>query len=164
MKVENLKDLYVSQIEDIYYAEKQITKALPKMAKKATNQKLADGFLKHLEETKGQIERLEQVFASLSMKPKAEKCEAITGIIKEAEEMMSESKTSEVLDAAMIFAAQKVEHYEMATYGTLAEYARTLGFKDQEKLLRATLKEETACNDTLTQLAEGNVNDMAKAA
>ncbi len=164
MKVENLKDLYVAQIEDIYYAEKQITKALPKMAKKATNPELQAGFLKHLQETEGQIARLEEVFASLGIKPKAEKCEAITGIIKEAEEMMEESKTSEVLDAAMIAAAQKVEHYEMATYGTLAEYARTLGFKDQEKLLRATLKEEEACDQTLTQLAETNVNEMAKAA
>lgn len=164
MNVENLKDLYIAQLEDILYAEQQITKALPKMAKKATNPDLRAGFEKHLEETKGQIDRLNQVFESLGMKPKAEKCEAITGIIKEAEEMMSESKTSEVLDAALIAAAQKVEHYEMATYGTLAEYARSLGFKDQTRLLKETLAEEEACDADLTTLAEGNINEMAKAA
>ncbi len=163
MKIKSLQDLYVDLIKDIYYAEKKITKVLPKMAKAAVSPDVKAGFLKHLEETKGQIVRLEQVFASLGQTPKAKKCAAMEGLAEEGEEIM-ESCTADVMDAGLIVAAQKVEHYEIGSYGTLVEYARLLGFPDQQKLLQATLDEEKNCDKQLTMAAENNANAVAKAA
>jgi len=157
MAMHSLEDLYLDLVKDIYWAEKKITTILPKMAKAATNPKLKDGFKQHLEETKGQIERLEKVFASLHKAARGKKCEAMDGLAKEGAQIMEEAGP-EVMDAALIVAAQKVEHYEIGSYGTLIEYARMLGYSDQQKLLQETLDEEKACDKKLTSLAEGGIN------
>ena len=164
MAIKSLKDLYVDMLMDSYDSEKQISKALPKMAKAAEEPKLKQAFETHLEETKTQIERLEQVFESLGMKPKGKTCEATKGLVEEATELMDEDVEEGVLDAGLIACAQKVEHYEIASYGTLAEFAGTLGFKDQQKLLRTTLEEEKSTDKKLTSLAETQSNVLAKAA
>jgi ferritin-like metal-binding protein YciE len=165
-KSKTMKDLYVELLEDSYDSEHQITKALPKMAKAAASPKLKQAFETHLTETEGQIEKLDQVFKSLDMKPKRKTCEATKGLVEEGAEMIGEKDEMEdgVLDAGLIACAQKVEHYEIASYGTLCELARVLGFKDQQKLLADILKEEKATDMKLTQLAESSVNITAKAA
>ena len=165
-KSKSMRDLYVELLEDSYDSENQITKALPKLAKAATSPELKKAFERHLEETKGQIEKLNQVFASLDMKPKRKTCEATKGLIEEGDEMIEEKDELEegVLDAGLIACGQKVEHYEIASYGTLCEFARILGFKDQQKLLAAILKEEKAADEKLTQIAQSSVNSMARAA
>lgn len=158
----NLEELFQAQLKDIYYAENKILKALPKMAKKASDPKVEAAFKKHEAETVTQVEKLERVMTALGMKVKGEKCEAIEGILKEAEEMMKEAGTDAVRDAAMVAAAQKVEHYEMATYGTLVCYATSLGHKAEAKLLQSILDQERKTDEALTALAEGGINDMAE--
>lgn len=164
MKAESLTELYHAQLQDILSAEKQLVAALPKMAEAATNPKVKAGFEKHLEETKGQVERLKQVFESLGKAARAHTCEAMKGLVKEGEEVIEAKMTPEVRDAGLICAAQKVEHYEIASYGTLIEYARILGFKDQMQLLQETLAEEKNCDKQLTIAAETSINELAKAA
>jgi ferritin-like metal-binding protein YciE len=161
MKIENLSDLFLHTLKDIYYAEKQIVKALPKMSKAADAKELARAFDAHLEETKGQIVRLEEVFKLLGKKAEGEKCPAIEGILKEGDELMSEIKDPDTRDAAMIAAAQAVEHYEITRYGTLVSWAELLNLPDAGKLLAATLKEEHAADSKLNKLAEGKLNKQA---
>ncbi len=159
--IKTLDDLFVHQLQDVYYAEKQITKALPDMIKKATSPDLKAGFEKHLSETENQIKRLEQVFAMHGAKAKTVQCPAIDGIIKEANEVAGEVDDPRVLDAALIAAAQAVEHYEIARYGTMIAWAKELGRADCAAVLAETLKEEEATDKKLTQLAEGGVNLQA---
>jgi len=154
MKLETLKDLYITELKDLYSAEKQIIKALPKMAKAASSPKLADGFKKHLEETKVQAERLEQILTALGESTRGPKCKGMEGVLKEGAEIIEEDGEDEVKDAGLITAAQRVEHYEMAGYGTARTYARLLGEKNGEKLLQKTLDEEAATDKKLTTLAE----------
>ena len=160
-KVKSLDDLFVNLLKDIYYAEKQILKALPKMAKSADSAELEEAFLHHLEETKGQVERLEQVFALCELKPVGKTCPAIKGILEEGQEMMKEAETPDVLDAGMIADAQAVEHYEIARYGTLIAWANQLGMRDAAALLQETLDQEYTADRTLSELAEGRLNREA---
>jgi ferritin-like metal-binding protein YciE len=157
----DLRKLLEDQPADIYYAEKKLTKAIPKMAKAAQDEELVEGFEGHAKETEGHVERCEQAFDLLGKPAKAKKCEAIEGLIAEAEELMKEYKGSPALDAALVDAAQKVEHYEIATYGSLIAWARLLGEEDVANLLEETLGEEKECNDKLTELAESGVNAEA---
>jgi len=157
-----LDDLFLDTLKDIYYAEKQIVKNLPKMAKAATAPELKAGFEKHLEETEGHVERLEQVFEIIGETARGKTCDAILGIIQEGKDIMDEFKGTVALDAGLISSAQAVEHYEMARYGTLRTWAAQLGRKDVVALLEATLSEEKATDEKLTELAEGG--DNAKAA
>lgn len=159
--IESFDDLFVHQMRDIYYAEKQILKALPKMIDKATSPKLRSAFEHHLQETKTHVDRLEKVFKMHGAEPKAVDCPAIDGIIKEANEVAGEVKHTEVLDAALIAAAQAVEHYETTRYGTLVAWARQLGRPDCADVLAETLKEEEAADRKLTEIAEGGVNRKA---
>jgi len=152
-----LKDLFIEEIKDLYHAEKQLTKALPQMAKKATSEELKEAFEKHLKETENQITRLEQVFEELDMAPRGKKCEGMEGIIEEGKDMMEELDKSDTLDAALIAAAQKVEHYEIASYGTVRTYAKQLNFPKAAELLQETLEEESAANEKLNELAM-NIN------
>ncbi|TDH27238.1 ferritin-like domain-containing protein [Segetibacter sp. 3557_3] len=157
-----LKEFFVEELQDIYYAEKQIAKTLPKMKKAATSEQLKQAFEEHLTMTQQQIERLEQVFQSLGEKAKAKTCEAIEGIIKEGEGIISDTdKNTATRDVGLIFAAQKVEHYEIATYGGLATLAETLGLSDVATLLHTTLEEEKQTDVLLTTIAENNINYQA---
>jgi ferritin-like metal-binding protein YciE len=151
--IRTMEDLFLHQLQDIYYAEQQITKALPKMIEKATNRDLVAGFKTHLEETRRQIERLDKVFEKLGKKPSATPCPAIDGIIKEADEVAGEVTDKAVLDAALITGAQAVEHYEMCRYGTLIAWAQRLGHEDVVRFLTTNLNEETATNSKLNTLA-----------
>jgi ferritin-like metal-binding protein YciE len=161
MKIENLSDLFLHTVKDIYFAERQIVKALPKMVKAADSKDLAKAFEGHLEETKEQVTRLEQVFKILGKKPEGEECPAIEGILEEAQDLMDEIKDPDTRDAAMIAAAQAVEHYEITRYGTLVAWGELLGLKDAVKLLSATLKEEHNADSKLTKLAESKLNKQA---
>src|ERR1700759_245681 len=152
--IKTMNDLFLHQLQDIYYAEKQLVKALPKMAQKATDPQLKQGFLTHLEETKGHVERLEQVFKMHGAQVKAVDCPAIDGIIEEADEVSGEVPDKEVLDAAIVNAAQAAEHYEMTRYGTLVAWAKQLGRNDSASVLQKTLDEERAVDKKLTTLAE----------
>ena len=156
-------DLFLHQLQDVYYAENQITKALPKMAEKATAPGLRQGFETHLRETEGQIARLEQIFDLLGEKAKAVTCPAIDGIIKEANEVAGEIEDKAVLDAALIASAQAVEHYEIARYGTLIAWANQLGRGEIAAILKETLDEEYATDDKLTAMATSTVNAKAEA-
>jgi ferritin-like metal-binding protein YciE len=158
MEMESLKELYVEELKDLYSAEKQLVKALPRMAKNATNPELQQAFTQHLEETEGHIERLEQIFEMLGERAGGKKCKGMEGLIEEAKELLEEDATEEVLDAGLISKAQHVEHYEMAGYGTVRTYARQLGLEDQAELLQQTLDEEGNANELLTQIAESSVN------
>lgn len=158
MKLESLRDLLIEQLQDLYDAENRITKALPKMAKAATSPELKEAFGKHLNETEGQIGRLEQAFEALGQKAKKKTCQAIKGLIEEGEETIKEDAEPEVKDAALIAAAQRVEHYEMAGYGTVCAYAKLLKETAVLKLLQATLAEEKATDQALTELAESTIN------
>jgi ferritin-like metal-binding protein YciE len=153
-----MNDLFVHQLQDIYYAEKQLVKALPKMAEKATDQQLKQGFLTHLDETKTQVQRLEQVFQMHGAEVKAIDCPAIDGIIKEADKIAGEVADKSVLDAALIDAAQAAEHYEIARYGSLIAWAKQLGRNDCAGVLQKTLEEEKATDKKLTTLAESKIN------
>src|SRR5207302_750161 len=153
-KEKELKDLFLDTLKDIYFVEKKILSSLPKMAKAAQSGKLRAAFEKHQVETEGQIDRLEQVFASIDESPKGKACDAILGILDEGKEVMSEYKGTRALDAGLLAAAQAVEHYEISRYATLKCWADELGYKDAVKLLDATLKEEKNTDSTLTQIAE----------
>jgi ferritin-like metal-binding protein YciE len=159
--IKTLDDLFVHMLQDIYYAEQQITKALPKMIAKVTNPELKRAFESHLSETKNQVTRVERVFQMHGQPAKAVTCPAIDGIIEEANEILGDAKDSEVLDAAAAAAAQAVEHYEIARYGTLIAWARELGRDDCASVLEQTLSEEKAADLKLTEVAEGRLNRMA---
>lgn len=161
MKLESLHDLFVSELKDLYSAENQLLKALPKMAKAATADELAQAFEDHLEETETQIERLEKVFKELGVSPKGKKCKAMEGLIEEGKELMEEEAEPAVLDAALIAAAQRVEHYEIAGYGCVRTFARALGYDKAAGLLQETLDEEGAADQKLTKIAESVVNAEA---
>ncbi|KEC72195.1 UNVERIFIED_ORG: ferritin-like metal-binding protein YciE [Rhizobium esperanzae] len=163
-KEKTLEDLFYDTLKDIYFAERQILRALPKMARAAQSSELKAGFQKHLEETEGQVERLQQVFEKIGKRAQGKTCEAIQGIIAESEDIMEEFKGTPALDAGLISAAQAVEHYEIARYGTLKTWAAMLGLKDVVSLLDQTLQEETATDKTLSQLATTAANQKAKAA
>ncbi|KAA0687988.1 ferritin-like domain-containing protein [Neorhizobium sp. P12A] len=158
-----LNDLFLDTLKDIYFAEKQILKALPKMARAAQSEESKAGFLQHRDETEGQIERLEQVFEILGKAVRGKTCEAIGGILAEGEEIMEEYKGSTALDAGLISSAQAVEHYEIARYGILIAWANQLGLADAVPLLQATLAEEVATDKKLTQLAHASANPKGKA-
>lgn len=163
MKLSSLQDLFLHTLQDVYYAEKHILKALPGMAKKAEDTALRDAFTVHEAETKTQIERLETVFEMLGETAKGVKCHAIEGILKEATEIMDDCDDPDALDAGMIAAAQAVEHYEFTRYGTLASWARTLGHTDAIALLEASRDEEIGADVKLTKLAEACLNRQATA-
>lgn len=159
--IKSLDDLFVHTLRDIYYAEKQIEKALPKMIDKATNPALKAGFEKHLQETKGHIERVEQVFEMHDVKAKAVNCPAIDGILEEADEVTGDVDDKQVLDAALIASAQAVEHYEITRYGTLIAWAKELGRSDCVAVLEQNLQEEKATDKKLTEMAESRINLQA---
>src|SRR5689334_24992755 len=161
MPEKDLNELFLDTLKDIYYAEKQILKALPKMAKAAQSEKLARAFEKHQDETEGQIERLDQIFELLGKPARGKKCDAIEGILDEGKEIMSEYKGTPALDAGLLAAAQAVEHYEISRYGTLKTWAGKLGHKDAVKLLDETLAEEKKTDDALSKLAVSAVNAEA---
>lgn len=154
----NLQELLVEEMRDIYNAEGQLLKALPKMAKAAQSERLKEAFERHLEETEQQIERLERAFESLGEPVKGKKCAAMEGLLTEGKEIMDEHKESPLLDAALICAAQKVEHYEIASYGTLCTWAELLGLDEVADLLKETLDEEKTTDETLTEIAESEIN------
>ena len=159
-----LDDLFHDTLKDIYFAEKKILVTLPKMAKAAQSEDLKAAFEKHLTETEGQIERLEQVFAVIEKKPQAKTCAAIVGITDEGAEIMEEYKGSPALDAGLLAAAQAVEHYEISRYGTLIAWAEELGLDDAVSLLEETLEEEEATDEALTEIAKTAINQQAEAA
>ena len=163
MAIENLHGLFVHTLQDVYFAEQTIVKKLPKMAEKASSQQLRMSFETHLAETREHVKRLEQIFANLGEKAKAEECPAIEGITEEAEELIKEIKDPETRDAAMLASAQAVEHYEIARYGTLVAWAEEMGHTDVIPLLRKTLDEEKATDAKLSQLAESRLNKKAAA-
>jgi ferritin-like metal-binding protein YciE len=160
----NLNDLFEDMLKDIYYAENKILKALPKMAKAAHSDELRAAFQKHLKETEGQVSRLEKVFKLVDATPRGKKCEAIEGLLEEGAEIMKEFKGAPALDAGLVSAAQAVEHYEIARYGTLKRWAEQLGFNETIGLLDATLSEEKNTDEALTELAETMINERAEAA
>jgi ferritin-like metal-binding protein YciE len=159
--IKTMDDLFLHTLQDIYYAENQIVKALPKMIDKASDSTLRQAFETHLGETKTQITRLETAFRSLGKEPKGATCPAIKGIIEEAEELMSDCDDAAVRDAAMLAAAQAVEHYEMTRYGTLISWAKQLGKPEVAKALEPTLAEEKATDEKLTKIGEGQINRKA---
>jgi ferritin-like metal-binding protein YciE len=163
MAVKTMEDLFIETTKDIYYAEKQILKALPGMVKKAGSEKLKDALESHRQETEGQIDRLDQVFKLFDVAPRGKKCDAIEGIIAEAKEHMEDIDDKQILDAGMIGSAQTVEHYEIARYGTLIAWAKQLGRDDAIKLLKANLEEEKKADRLLTEIAEAAVNQRAAA-
>ncbi len=162
MKLQSLRDLLVDQLKDLYSAENQIIKALPKMARTAANQDLANGFEEHLEQTREHARRLEQICEQLNVTPKGKKCTAIEGLIEEGKELMSQDAEPVVMDAGLIAAGQKVEHYEMAGYGCVRTWAEQLGLHDVAGTLQQTLDEEKATDEKLTHLAEDMVNQQAE--
>jgi ferritin-like metal-binding protein YciE len=161
MKLDTLQKLYTDELRDLYNAENQLLKALPKMAKAASSQELKDAFKKHLEQTKTHVERLEQVFDELDEKPKGKTCRAMKGLIEEGSEILREDGEESVLDAGIIVAAQKVEHYEIAGYGSVRTFAHLLGKDKSAQLLQTTLDEESETNEHLNRLAESVVNPEA---
>jgi ferritin-like metal-binding protein YciE len=158
MQMENLEDLMKEDLKDLLHAENQVAKALPKMIKSASNPQLQEAFQLHLEETKGHVERVQQVMELMGMPVKTKPCKAMQGIIEEGKEVMSEDAEDDVMDAALIGAAQKVEHYEIASYGTLCTYAELLGLQDAKKLLGQNLEEEKRTDQKLSELAESVIN------
>ena len=161
MKLNTLEQLYISELRDLYSAENQLLKALPKMAKGATSPELKDAFEKHLEQTKGHVERLEELFQQLDESPKGKTCHGMKGLIEEGSEILKEDGEGSVLDAGIIVAAQKVEHYEIASYGSVRTFANLLGKNEEAKLLQSTLDEEAETNEILNRLAESVVNPEA---
>lgn len=158
MRSSQLMQLFEDQLKDIYWAEKALTKAIPKMIKNATSEELVEALTSHLAETEEQVSRVEQMFELLGKKAVAVKCEAMTGLIKEAEKMMEECEEGAMCDAGIIFAGQKIEHYEIASYGTLRQFAETLGLTEVATLLETTLDEEKAADKKLTEVAVSAVN------
>src|SRR5262245_6177825 len=153
MKLQNLRDLYLEQLEDIYDAERQLVKALPKMAKAAESSRLKDAFTNHLKQTELHVSRLEEVFGYLNAKPRGKTCKAMKGLIEEGEDLMKEDAAPEVKDAGLITSAQRVEHYEMAAYGGLRTFAQQLGQLKAADILQRTLDEEGTADKLLTQIA-----------
>ena len=163
MEHQALKELYIDELKDIYNAENQLVKALPKMAKAATSDELRTGFEGHLEQTRGHVQRLEQIFKELGEKPSGKKCKGMEGLVAEGQEMMGEDFEDDVMDAALISAAQRVEHYEIAAYGTVRTYAELLGEDNAVQLLEQTLEEEKETDQKLTDMAsEINVRAMGE--
>lgn len=163
MEIDSLRKLYVDELKDLYSAEKQILQALPKMVKAASHPDLKAGFEAHLRQTEGQVERLERIFESLGKSPSGKKCKGMEGLLEEGNEAITEDMDEPTRDAALIAAAQKVEHYEIAGYGTVSAYALLLGLQDHVKLLQQTLDEEGATDKKLTRLAESSINVEAMA-
>jgi ferritin-like metal-binding protein YciE len=163
MKLGSLHDVFVEELKDLYSAETQLTKALPKMAKAASSDELRTAFEEHLKETEGQVQRLETIFEELEVSPKGKKCKAMAGLIEEGAEVIDMDGEEAVKDAALIAAAQKVEHYEIAGYGTVRNFAELLGLDDVVNLLQETLDEEAAADKKLTEIAE-NINVQAESA
>jgi ferritin-like metal-binding protein YciE len=161
MSLDTLEKLYIDELRDLYNAESQLLKALPKMAKGASSPELKHAFEQHLEQTKGHVQRLEELFEQRDESPKGKICKAMKGLIEEGSEILKEEGEDSVLDAGMIVAAQKVEHYEIASYGSVRTFAGLLGKDEEAKLLQATLDEESETNEILNQLAEGIVNEEA---
>jgi ferritin-like metal-binding protein YciE len=161
MKLDTLQKLYTDELRDLYNAENQLVKALPKMAKAASSDDLKDAFEKHLEQTKGHVERLEQVFEELGEKPKGKTCRAMKGLIEEGSEILKEDGEDSVIDAGIIVAAQKVEHYEIAGYSSVRTFAHLFGQNKAAELLQTTLDEEAETNELLNRLAESTINPEA---
>src|ERR1043166_5982370 len=161
MKLDTLEKLYISELRDLYSAENQLLKALPKMARGASSPELKDAFETHLEQTKGHVERLEELFEQLDESPKGKTCHGMKGLIEEGSEILKEEGENSVLDAGIIVAAQKVEHYEIASYGSVRTFANLLGKDEEAKLLQSTLDEESETNEILNRLAESIVNPEA---
>ena len=164
MEIDSLTKLYVEDLKDLYSAEKQILQALPKMIKKASNEQLKKAFEDHVRVTEKQVERLDRIFEGLGKSARGKKCKGMEGLLEEGKEVMQEDMEPDVLDAALIGAAQKVEHYEMAAYGTVRTYAELLGDKQAAKLLQQTLDEEGEADKRLTALAESSINLEAETA
>jgi ferritin-like metal-binding protein YciE len=162
MSLDTLHDLFIEELKDLYNAENQLVKALPKMAKNATTPELKEAFAEHLEVTRKQVERLDEIFSGLSVNPKGKKCKAMEGLIEEGSEIFSKKGNPSVIDAALIAAAQRVEHYEMAAYGCARAFAKLLGNSNAEKLLQETLDEESEADAKLTQIAESTINSQAQ--
>lgn len=161
MAIKTMQDLFIHELSDIYSAEKQLTKALPKMARASSEQELANAFETHLEETNGQVERIDKIVEKCDIKLKRMKCAAMEGLVEESKDIIDAIEKGPLRDAALIGGAQKVEHYEIASYGTLCAMARQLGFDDAVPLLEATLKEEKSTDEKLTRLAESQANKRA---
>lgn len=159
----DLQELYEEQLRDVYDAEQQLVKALPKMAQAATSRQLKSAFEQHLDLTRQHVQRLERIFNTLNARPQGETCEAMQGLVKEGEEVSSKDGDSDVKDAALIAAAQRVEHYEIASYGTLVAYARQLAHDDAQDILETTLQEEKDTDSQLSELAMGSINKRANA-
>lgn len=159
--MQSMDELFHDLLQDVYYAEKQLLKALPKLAKKSASEQLAEAFITHRDETEGHVERLDQVFEMIGKKPRGKKCEAILGIIAEGQDIIAEAQGEELRDAGIIAAAQAAEHYEIARYGTLCAWARLLGRDDAASLLHETLEEEKHADEVLTAIADGGVNEGA---
>ena len=160
MPTEGLKELYIDELKDLYSAENQLVKALPKMAKAANSEDLREGFEAHLEQTKEHVQRLEQIFSSMDESPKGKKCAGMEGLVKEGSEAIEEDFEGPVMDAALIGAAQRVEHYEIAAYGTVCEFAKALDEQEHVSLLEQTLEEEKETDEKLSELAK-NINTQA---
>ena len=161
MSLDTLQTLYTNELRDLYNAENQLLKALPKMAKAASSEELKEAFETHLEQTKGHVKRLEQIFEDLGEKPKGKTCKAMKGLIEEGSEILEEDGDDSVIDAGIITAAQKVEHYEIASYGSVRTFANLLGKNQAAELLQSTLDEESEANELLNKLAETTVNPEA---
>jgi ferritin-like metal-binding protein YciE len=161
MKLESLKDLYMEQLKDLYSAETQLVDALPKMADACSSPELKNAFREHLNQTRQHVTRLEQIFKKLDESPKGETCEGMKGLLKEGEAMMKMKGEPEVIDAGLIAAAQRVEHYEIAGYGTVRTYAELIGDQDAVRLLERTLQEEEEADEKLTEIAESHINQEA---
>jgi ferritin-like metal-binding protein YciE len=161
-KMQTLEDLYEDLLKDLYSAEKQLVKALPKMAKNAESPDLQKAFEEHLDQTEQHVERIERIFSDLGSSPRGKKCVGMEGLIEEGDELLKEDVDPDVLDAGLIAAAQKVEHYEMAGYGTARAWAQKMGYHDAANLLQQTLEEESMANEKLTELAESHINMEAK--
>ena len=164
MTIDTIEKLFIDELKDLYSAETQITKALPKMAKASTSQALRSAFESHLQETEGQIERLDEIFEKLDTNPKGKTCEGMKGLLKEGEEVLESAEKGAIRDAALISAAQRVEHYEMAGYGSVRSYAQILGRDDIAVLLEQTLSEEKAADNKLTGLSKGINEEGLRAA
>jgi len=162
MKLDSLRTLWIEEMRDLYNAENQLLKALPKMAKRASTPELKEAFESHLEETQTHVERLEEIFAKLGKKPSGKTCKVMKGLVEEGSEMLKEDGPDSVIDAGIIAAAQRVEHYEMAGYGAARTFASLLGEDDAEELLQTTLDEEGAADEKLTEIAESIVNEEAE--
>ena len=163
MPMDSLQALFENELKDVYNAEKQLVTALPRMAKASTSPQLRDAITMHLRETEGHVKRLEEIFKSLDLPARGKKCKGMEGLVEEGKEILEEDGEGEVIDAALISAAQRVEHYEIAAYGCLITYAETLGHNDAAEILKETLSEEEAADEKLTQLAQGGINQAAAA-